>query len=422
MFYRRNAQVTAWGLAGLMPTPSGADAATRGTAAQFPALASGKAKGGNFERFEDAAALGFFPRSEAGYLAYLTYNQLGVLDGALKPYPDYVAWHIAADKAYAVGTRQCGANVPPCTAEQMQLQGYETLRAAARRHGWDATVLASAETRFRDDFARLVARIGAAGQGVANVPIVEPPEPATVPLPPPRQGMIPKSWVISDTTDEWGERTLIYQQPGGQRIVLSGGGTGKPLPTQDVLVLLIEPLPRWMPEADAVGQLVGWVVETRKNLKGPGIVGEKWETTLGPVHRWAGWVRFADQTPGPVIRDGRPGWTWVATMNAPADVRSALERAAEAPPPARYGFGSVAPPASVTKAPEPSDGYPATHTPAPSPTPTPMPSPTPSTGSGGGGGGDQIATTMPVPTSSAGASWPLLLGAGVALYFAARRR
>lgn len=140
-------------------------------AAQYPALASGKAVGGNFQHFKDAADKGWVPDSAAGYALYLAYNTLGQTDARFAALPEYVGWNQAAVGAYAVvvGQKQGNAFSAAWTPDKWTKQAVMAIRGLAAYHKWTPAQEAVALQAFADNFPRLLTKWGYTGPAAAPV-------------------------------------------------------------------------------------------------------------------------------------------------------------------------------------------------------------------------------------------------------------
>lgn len=105
---------------------------TATTAAQYDALRSGQAFGGNFEEFLDAVAQGFFPDSAEGYAQMLAYNSGGTASVWQQAGPSYMAWRLGSLFAAAVKNKQHTGNstsplYDPQTGQNMVVQSVAGL-------------------------------------------------------------------------------------------------------------------------------------------------------------------------------------------------------------------------------------------------------------------------------------------------------
>lgn len=127
---------------------------------QYDALASGRASGGNFERYQDGAELGYFSRDKAGYANYLAYNSLGLSDPRFKGLPTYVGWTIAGNMAYAVVNRMhVGNNLSPLyDVDAAKKNGIAGVLAAAQNLQWNDADRQAALNSFADNLTRLLGK------------------------------------------------------------------------------------------------------------------------------------------------------------------------------------------------------------------------------------------------------------------------
>lgn len=204
------------------------DAATQGQAAQYAALASGQAVGGNFGQFQAAVAEGFVSDDPQGYNTYLAWNSLGTIQQLQRNRADFAIWNMAANLAYAVSVGQRpSANQPPLSAAQAQDQGLKGVAGIGQNAGWDSARIGQEQQRFVTWFAALLNRLGSP----TPAPTFDPTAYETV-ASPVGSARIPKSWVVSDTVDPaTGSRTLVYNANGvGPQVTITGAATNAPPP------------------------------------------------------------------------------------------------------------------------------------------------------------------------------------------------
>lgn len=159
------------GLAGFLPPLQG-DSATAMQVAQYDALKAGTAVGGNYERFLDAVAQGWFTNDKAGYANYMAWNSRGLSSPEYKNQPEFAGWQLAANGAYAVANKMHQSNYSsPLYDPQFASDiGYKSIRGMATNQGWTDAQKQAAEASFAEALPRLLTAFGYTGSTTTAAP------------------------------------------------------------------------------------------------------------------------------------------------------------------------------------------------------------------------------------------------------------
>ena len=144
-------------LGGPMPDDPRLLAPDTALVSKYSALAGGGTAGGNFERFKDAAARGFFSDDQAGYARYLQYNSSS--DAPRLSRPDFCGWMQAADLVYAIrsGAHQTNDQSPVWDAATAVPFGQSAIRGMTTAANWTPQQRQAALNEFARTFQHLYA-------------------------------------------------------------------------------------------------------------------------------------------------------------------------------------------------------------------------------------------------------------------------
>lgn len=266
---------------------------------QYDALASGRASGGNFERFKDGAELGWFTNDKAGYANYLAYNTLGLADARFQGLPSFVGWVIAGNFAYAVVAKMHVGNAlsPIYDVPTAQKNGIASVLGVATNQKWGTLEREAALQAFADNFPRLLTKWGYKGGTVSvQTPV-----------------MIKNPYFESLGQTVWVDKnTVTYDGPddrpdivGGRMFSAGGvtwrwGGTMVVVPAERYLEIIVDGNnPANPPHYDerqwTMYPTLAWFVLSRG---GRDATGKAFPETRTPLTKWTGeYLNYSDTGP-----------------------------------------------------------------------------------------------------------------------------